>query len=95
MRELSEQLLSLYVPRAREYLVTAAREHRTVPYEEIMNWLGGRGYVGQVLDHLNIEENAQQRPLLSAIVVRKDARRSSHGLFEIVRRLTPGNPHRE
>lgn len=90
MPDLSERLLSLYVPQARGYLLKAAREHRTVPYNEIMNRLGGRGYVGQVLDQLNVEENAQHRPLLSAIVVRKDVRRSSHGFFDLVRRLRPG-----
>ncbi len=90
MPELSEPLLRLYVPRAREYLVKAARDHRTVPYGEIMNRLGGRGYVGKVLDRLNVEENAQHRPPLSAIVVRNDARRSSYGFFDLVRRLRPG-----
>jgi hypothetical protein len=89
---LSERLLRRYVPEAREYLVKAARDHRTVPYGEIMNRIGGRGYVGQVLDALNVEENDQRRPLLSAIVVRKDARRSSYGFFDLVRRLRPGVP---
>ena len=89
MARLSERLLKLYVPPAREYLVKAARDHRTVPYGEIMNRFGGRGYVGDVLDRLNVEENAQSRPLLSAIVVRKDVRRSSRGFFALVQRLRP------
>ncbi|MSQ42100.1 MAG: hypothetical protein EXR65_03575 [Dehalococcoidia bacterium] len=89
MHQLIAHLLNLYVPQAREYLVKAAREHRLVPYGEIMNRFGGRGYVGQVLDALNRQEHGMGRPLLSAIVVRAEERQSSSGFFDLVRSLRP------
>jgi hypothetical protein len=80
---LSPDLLETYVPRARQYLATAARQHRLVPYMQIANDLGGRGYVGQVLDELNRREHDQGRPLISAIVVDAETEQPSEGFFKL------------
>jgi hypothetical protein len=90
MGTLSAKKMSEYVPRARKLLVTQARTGHTVPYSTIQNRLGGRGYVGQVLDTLNVEEHEAKRPLLSALVVNlRPGGMPSRGFFLLVRRLKP------
>ncbi len=84
---LSADLLETCVPQARKYLVAAARTHRLVPYMEIANVLGGRGYIGQVLDELNRREHARGHPLISAIVVLAESHEPSDGFFKLVQEL--------
>lgn len=88
MPKLSDDLLDRYVPVARAYLIRAAREHRLVTYMEISKAVGGgRGYIGQVLDAMNLRENDKQRPLLSALVVSARTRMPSSGFFVLLRSL--------
>ena len=78
---LSRDKMEDFVPRARRRLAKAASERQLVPYGEVMNSLGGRGYVGQVLDELNRREFARGNPLISAIVVKEGANMASDGFF--------------
>ncbi|MFN8639549.1 MAG: hypothetical protein U0360_08855 [Dehalococcoidia bacterium] len=89
MPQLSRSLLERYVPMARDCLVTAARYHQTVPYADVIDSLrgAGRGYVGQVLDELNVREHQAGRPLLSAIVVDRAGGQPGDGFFDLVKRL--------
>lgn len=88
MPRLGDRLLERHVPVARGYLVEAARAHRLVFYHEVMEAIGtSRAYIGQVLDELNRREHAAGRPLISAIVVLMQTRRSSDGLFGLAREL--------
>ena len=81
-----------YVPVARVALTEAAREKATtLTYGELMPSLGGRGYIGQVLDELNRREHEQGRPLLSALVVRADTGMPSRGFFGLARELRPSS----
>ena len=92
MPTLSNAKLDTYVPRARRLLVERARARETVPYGSIQNDLGGRGFVGQVLDALNLEEHAKGRPMLSALVVNAGPNgMPSVGFFKLARRLKPAS----
>ena len=89
--KLSPSKLDHYLPLFRTHLMDAARQSRLVPYKELETVFGGpgRGYVGQVLDALNREVDEDDKPLLSAIVVSADSKRSSAGFFDLVRSLRP------
>src|SRR4051794_1727106 len=90
MPTLSNDLLENYLPRARKLLVAAARQRKTITYGSIQNGIGGRGYVGQVLDALNKREHRAERPLLSALVVNAGGSgMPSVGFFKLVRELKP------
>ena len=90
MSKLSDGLLNLYVPKARRHLIELARRGDTVNYETITTALGtSRAYIGQVLDELNEQENAEGRPLLSALVVKANTGMPSYGFSALVRRLHP------
>lgn len=78
-----------YVPRARKLLVAQAKKRRTVTYGSIQKGLGGRRYIGEVLDKLNIDERDGGRPMLSALVVNTDTGMPSGGFFDLARRLMP------
>lgn len=70
-------------------LVEAARRQKLLYYGDIQNSLGGRGYVGQVLDEMNTREHAKGRPLLSAIAVSKSTERPSGAFGLSVAHLKP------
>jgi len=71
----------------RKILVATARDHRLVPYMEMANAHGGRGYFGQVLDELNRREHAKGHPLISAIVVSAQSHEPSEGFYKLVEEL--------
>lgn len=81
-KTLSPEKLETFVPQARRYLVATARDHRLVPYMEMANAHGGRGYFGQVLDELNRREHAKGHPLISAIVVSAQSHEPSEGVLQ-------------
>jgi len=84
MANLSDQRIQLYLPQIRSYLVEAARSGRMVGYQELADVVGtNRRSVGDVLNVLDLQEHAQQRPLISAIVVRKGRGTPGPGFHEI------------
>ncbi len=85
--QLGSDLLETYVPLVRKALARAAAQRRLVPYMEIANEFGGRGYFGQVLDALNRREHDRGNPLLSAIVVSAETGRPSNGFFLLAEEL--------
>jgi hypothetical protein len=86
-RRLSRNLRELYVVRARRLLTRAAADRDVLYYSDIMSELGGRGYVGEILDVLNREEHATGHPLLSALVITSDTNRASVGFYPLAREL--------
>jgi len=73
MPELSKKRMEHYVPAVRAELIELARTGETCTYEALQAKLGGpgRGFIGQVLSEICISEHMAGRPLLTAIVVRK------------------------
>jgi hypothetical protein len=67
--------MEYYVPAVRAVLVELAKAGETMTYEALQAKLGGpgRGYIGQVLSDICIEEQSAGRPLLTSIIVRKQS----------------------
>ncbi len=61
------------------------RKDRVITYKDLEKEMGGpgRGYIGEVLEEVSDREHGQNRPLLSALVVRKDTKRPSYGFWEL------------
>jgi len=83
-RETLEKYVELVTPILIE-VAKGKREDRVITYKNLEKEMGGpgRGYIGEVLEEVSDREYEQNRPLLSALVVRKDNKRPSHGFWEL------------
>jgi len=86
---LRPETLQDYVRRAQPILVGVARNGELITYDNLMRRLGGpgRGYIAEVLDEVSTIEYNNQRPKLSAVVVRTDTRMVGGGFLGL-----PGTP---
>jgi len=85
----SKEFLKVYCE-----LIKAAQQRKTIYYEDIARImkLPTRGdhmakEVGQILGEISECEHNQGRPLLSAIVIRKDTGMPGEGFFKLARQL--------
>ena len=90
---LRPETLKKYAELARPILIEVAkgkRGDRSITYKDLMDEMGrpGRGYIGEVLEAICQAEHREKRPLLSALVVRKDNKQPSYGFWEL-RVLSP------
>ena len=77
-----------------EELIQKARRKELTNYTEAGSWGGldmftdvGRILIAQILDEINIDENSQGNPMLSALVTYKDTGRPGSGFFQCSRGL--------
>jgi hypothetical protein len=75
-------------------LVQTAQAGKTIPYQEIGQLMGlnaetpcDRMVIGRALDEISCNENAQGRPLLSAVVVLAEIGYPGKGFFLLAREL--------
>lgn len=88
MAELSDRLVRRYLPDVRLYLVEAARDRRMLHYQELADLVGtNRVYLYQLLDALVRQEHERGRPIISAIVVRRDRGVPGPGFYRIMAEL--------
>lgn len=85
MPQLSKKRMDHYVPAIRAELIKLAKAGETTTYEALQAELGGpgRGFIGQVLSEICIDEHMAGRPLLTAIVVRKQTRDPGPGFWAL------------
>ena len=77
-----------------EELIQIARREGLTNYTEAGSWVDldmstdvGRILIAQILDEINIDENSQGHPMLSALVIYKDIGRPGSGFFQCARGL--------
>lgn len=77
-----------------ENLIQIARRGGLINYTEAGSWVDldmstdvGRILIAQILDEINIDENSQGHPMLSALVTYKDTGRPGSGFFQCARGL--------
>ena len=82
--QLRPESLENYVTMARGKLIKVAEKRQTITYSELMSEMGGpgRGYIKQVLSEICQGEDRQARPLLGALVVRKDDQFPGNGFWK-------------
>ena len=77
-----------------EKLIQIARRKGLTNYAEAGSWVDldmstdvGRILIAQILDEINIDENSQGHPMLSALVIYKNIGRPGSGFFKCARGL--------
>ncbi len=81
--KLLPRTLEFYVKNVRPILIEVAKKRTVTTYSELMERLDGpgRAYIGEVVGEVSIIESREERPLLSAVVVRKDTKMPGEGFW--------------
>ena len=85
---LKAETLQKYVNIATDILQEVAqgkRQEKLITYRKLMNEMGGpgRGYIAEVLEEVSSSENANGRPLLTALVVHSSDNLPGYGFWQI------------